>query len=1044
MHLTAVSARDTALHRSWNPGARMEIFTRPAEIHRTRKRQNTGTGAGPKRKRHRSSLNQQRFDSDNEDRVSGEVSKPGRANRQDPGSSSQSSVSPDCAQQPGHPRSDNATSSGTYTGGVYPGGSVKAVNVQGLGSPPQALSSPESPLSSSEQANPRHGSHGTPLHATIPSGHGLSPESSASDSDSSSGSSSSECSDPASGQPSSQTLRSQPPPEVSLLDKGTCSDTSSNEQASRSVNGTQLISPPGDDAGHLQTDRTDLELDFPLRRGAKDVPGSLLSPETLGDSPSQEVQAQVGLGRNSDDDDDSDHSDILDQLGSDFNDLLSIDPGRPITGSPSRDRVIASRLQDEDSDLEVWQVTEDVPAPDTSHDNGSAPGTPPSGIRRVVATAHSPEPNHHYETSDEDDAESVDDTCSGFSGSNGIGNDERIVEPEDPEEGNEESNVDNDLVRQFDEVVADHSDSDGFETHAGPSAVSSWERRIYLSPSDYDDSDEEASPQNESSDDEEVSEEEIGYISDARDTDVEIEDETESSTLNIPSSSTNGIVSPSEASSSGRRRLTFEEREVVRITREIGACVRCRFQKIKCLIDENNPEGQCKTCKKFSKTSPKTIHRVPCLRLRIADVVLYRSGGLKLTRRWAGIEMRDIGDRLDTVAVTIEVSQNLCGKPLRMNVVRFRPIDGDVTARYWTDGLLGKVIFKKKELANYCLENIYDTAESVRQYTIDNALPAFYHTIQEESESEAGERPIIRTYLTAMARYLDLHNEHKSGGKLSKDDEKELEIFGNLFILWCAIQHTVGSLYIEGNETLGMLPETEDKSYPLYGKVSVPRMIVAQFDTLNYNEVLERYKEKLLRDIDWLFSQDKNRWWFTIYLVVFILLREASRMTADRYRHARANYGSSVRYSIPDFVEGLHGSCNNILIHWHYYNCDQWPTTRSSGLTNGVGRNDHFETLAPKDRHLVKQNLKDPEVKKHLLVWKKYKRDNGKVPKITLQHDAGSIRYAGKQDKYDWDHSLYWVSQMFEKKWYPHPTYTSEQEPESTLMSVTTAVAAAG
>lgn len=174
--------------------------------------------------------------------------------------------------------------------------------------------------------------------------------------------------------------------------------------------------------------------------------------------------------------------------------------------------------------------------------------------------------------------------------------------------------------------------------------------------------------------------------------------------------------------------------------------------------------------------------------------------------------MRDIGDRLDTVAVTIEVSQNLCGKPLRMNVVRFRPIDGDVTARYWTDGLLGKVIFKKKELANYCLENIYDTAESVRQYTIDNALPAFYHTIQEESKSEAGERPIIRTYLTAMARYLDLHvgrlspdtsltltpsqNEHKSGGKLSKDDEKELEIFGNLFILWCAIRKCSSSAHL--------------------------------------------------------------------------------------------------------------------------------------------------------------------------------------------------------------------------------------------------------
>jgi hypothetical protein len=111
----------------------------------------------------------------------------------------------------------------------------------------------------------------------------------------------------------------------------------------------------------------------------------------------------------------------------------------------------------------------------------------------------------------------------------------------------------------------------------------------------------------------------------------------------------------------------------------------------------------------------------------------------------------------------------------------------------------------------------------------------------------------------------------------------------------------------------------------------------------------------------------------------------------------------------------------------------------------------------------VKQNLKDPEVKKHLLVWKRYKMNNGKgtataktlprpilvltdrlVPKITLQHDAGSIRYTGEQDKYDWDHPLYWVSQMSEKNWFPHPTYTGEPVSETTLMAVTMAVAAVG
>lgn len=110
--------------------------------------------------------------------------------------------------------------------------------------------------------------------------------------------------------------------------------------------------------------------------------------------------------------------------------------------------------------------------------------------------------------------------------------------------------------------------------------MSSREHRIQSS-SNNDDSDEEASPQNESIDDDELSEEEIEYISDARDTTVEIEDETESPTLDIPSSSTNSIVSPSETTSSGKRPLTLEEHEVVRFTREIGACVRCRFQKIK-------------------------------------------------------------------------------------------------------------------------------------------------------------------------------------------------------------------------------------------------------------------------------------------------------------------------------------------------------------------------------------------------------------------------------------------------------------------------------
>ncbi|RFN54766.1 hypothetical protein FIE12Z_940 [Fusarium flagelliforme] len=520
--------------------------------------------------------------------------------------------------------------------------------------------------------------------------------------------------------------------------------------------------------------------------------------------------------------------------------------------------------------------------------------------------------------------------------------------------------------------------------------------------------------------DDEMDEEEAEYLSDLLDL-------YESGSGD--SNPTNSKIPTQPATSSGRRRLTTEERELVRQTREIGACVRCRFQKIKCIPNLRNPEGKCKTCQRFSKTSPKTIHRVPCLRLRIIEIVLYRSGGLNLTQRWKGIEMRDIPERVAMPSITIEVSQDLCKKPIRLKVVQFIPQDGDVTARYWTECFMGQATLKKKELATYCLESIFSAAGSVRKYTVENAIPAFVHMIQKETKSGCESDPIRRTYYTAVGRYMALNREKRSGNTLSSDDNREAEILGNLFLLWCAIQHTVGSLYIQGDETLGMMPETQDKSYPLYGKIAAPRMLVAQFDNLVYNAVLETYREKLLRDLDWLFSQDKRRWWFTIYVIVFILLREVSRMTADRYRHARENFGTMPRYSIPTFVETVHISCNSILTLWHYYNCNEWPRTTSA--KNAA----HFASLTSDNADLIRETRRDKCVKEHLFVWKQYRANNGKVNESTLGKYPGTVHYTGNQDKFAWDHPLYWVAQMFEKNWYPHPTYQRETTPESPFHS---------
>ena len=81
-------------------------------------------------------------------------------------------------------------------------------------------------------------------------------------------------------------------------------------------------------------------------------------------------------------------------------------------------------------------------------------------------------------------------------------------------------------------------------------------------------------------------------------------------------------------------------------------------------------------------------------------------------------------------------------------------------------------------------------------------------------------------------------------------------------------------------------------------------------------------------------------------------------------------------------------------------------------------------------------------------MWKHYKANNGKgtydrpsvhrskltpntVNEFNLGKYPGTVHYTGNQNKYAWDHPLYWVAQMFEKNWYPHETYQRETIPAS-------------
>ncbi|KAK3325986.1 hypothetical protein B0H66DRAFT_529996 [Apodospora peruviana] len=66
--------------------------------------------------------------------------------------------------------------------------------------------------------------------------------------------------------------------------------------------------------------------------------------------------------------------------------------------------------------------------------------------------------------------------------------------------------------------------------------------------------------------------------------------------------------------------MSLRVRASTHLTRLMQACIRCRLQRIRCQPDPVNPGGPCLICQR-SKTN-----RFPCLRYRIIDVTLFRTG----------------------------------------------------------------------------------------------------------------------------------------------------------------------------------------------------------------------------------------------------------------------------------------------------------------------------------------------------------------------------------------------------------------------------------
>jgi hypothetical protein len=224
-------------------------------------------------------------------------------------------------------------------------------------------------------------------------------------------------------------------------------------------------------------------------------------------------------------------------------------------------------------------------------------------------------------------------------------------------------------------------------------------------------------------------------------------------------------------------------------TRKLKACVRCRMQKIRvigslyshdmcasncrqCIIDGNDPSGECKTCQSVSK---HRLYTLPCARYKLTECTIYRTGkapGLEFTFRWPYVmlqilfhlplcyiltsfnrvmKLKDITKWADNQVRTIKIMSDVCLVPYELNVRRFVPLPQDSRKRGWMDGKVKKF----KETTPFAIVNMAAALKDMKEYVDVNVFECVKYFIRHTNDL------VHETYDFAR-KHMERHNVSSS------------------------------------------------------------------------------------------------------------------------------------------------------------------------------------------------------------------------------------------------------------------------------------------
>ncbi|KAF3188089.1 hypothetical protein TWF225_003864 [Orbilia oligospora] len=326
------------------------------------------------------------------------------------------------------------------------------------------------------------------------------------------------------------------------------------------------------------------------------------------------------------------------------------------------------------------------------------------------------------------------------------------------------------------------------------------------------------------------------------------------------------------------------------------ACMRCKFNKNKCIPNPYDPSRPCLDCEGASYT----MTTLPCTYHAITDCILFRTTKLEPRHQfWLGLTNQprksDTSDdwvRFDfadsnayppldlvqswrpTAHKIIEISQGY-GRSLALQICKYEP--------------QGPQDMDNTILPHpYCVVDLAETERAISAFAAE--------TFQQYYEAKVNQADSISLYAFKLAYRMQASSR----------------LLRNCLKMWTYARYMEGGWTLSGSDLLGLASNSDGKA-----RLSDAFIIDFQIDEIFVRQLLQPSKTAILEELQKKILGRERKSWLVIFLACFIILSSVELLIKQQQRTVyRRNPNRN--YLNTSLVRDLFNSSKIILSYFHY------------------------------------------------------------------------------------------------------------------------------